>query len=80
MYRVWKSLSDLLGIMVQLDEIIRCHPVLLDHWKIYQKTMKMVHQNPTQFNAVGDKFKSLVNLIAKVDMTIMSGYFFQVSL
>uniref|UniRef100_A0A914XWT4 WASH complex subunit 4 N-terminal domain-containing protein n=1 Tax=Panagrolaimus superbus TaxID=310955 RepID=A0A914XWT4_9BILA len=77
LYRVWKSLGDLLGILVQLDEIVRCHPSLNEHWKIYHKTMKMVQHNPTQFNAVGEKFKSLTNVIANLDVRIMSGYIFQ---
>uniref|UniRef100_A0AC35GGP7 WASH complex subunit 4 n=1 Tax=Panagrolaimus sp. PS1159 TaxID=55785 RepID=A0AC35GGP7_9BILA len=77
LYRVWKAFGDLLGILVQLDEIVQCHSTLQEHWKIYQKTMKMVQHNPQQFNAVGEKFKSLTNIIANLDARIMSGFLFQ---
>ena len=79
LHRVWKSFGDLLGVLAQLDEIVRCHPVLQEHWKIYQKTMKMVQHNPSQFDAMGEKFKSLTNIIANLDVRVMSGYLFQVS-
>ena len=77
MLKVWKALSDLLVVLIQIDEILRTHPTLTEHWSIYAKTMRMVQHNPAQFNAVDERFKALCSIIATLEAKLMSGFVFQ---
>uniref|UniRef100_A0A7E4VJA4 Rif1_N domain-containing protein n=1 Tax=Panagrellus redivivus TaxID=6233 RepID=A0A7E4VJA4_PANRE len=70
--RVWFALADLLGMLIRLDELVRGHPVLTEHWKLYLRTMQMVQHNPAQFNADNDKFRSLLSLIARLDAQLFT--------
>ncbi|TMS34906.1 hypothetical protein L596_002405 [Steinernema carpocapsae] len=69
---IWNALGDGLSILVVIDEIVASHPLLLDHWNSYVKSIQMVHHNPKQFVDDSEKLKPFQSLVSNLDLQIMS--------
>jgi len=80
MNRVWRSLGDVLGIMIVIDEIISRHPALRSHFHIYVKSIQVASHNPSQFGvATGDmRLKALNDALGLISSKIIAGKVFKV--
>uniref|UniRef100_A0A914V3K7 WASH complex subunit 4 N-terminal domain-containing protein n=1 Tax=Plectus sambesii TaxID=2011161 RepID=A0A914V3K7_9BILA len=74
---VFEALGQLLSVLVVLDEIVKHHPTLKDHWSSYMKAIQVAHHNPNKFSAEVDKLKPLESALARLDSQILSGYILQ---
>lgn len=78
--RSWRYLGELLAVLLTLDEIIVGNPVLKQHWNAYTKSIQSVNHNPAQFNAQDGRLKTLQNIIANLELQVLSGHVFQVEI
>jgi hypothetical protein len=80
LWRGWRILGDILVNLLTLDEIINSHQVLVDHYKIYQRSIEVVQFNPSQFGIsnTDSRLKALLNLISEIELKIMQGNTFLV--
>lgn len=75
--RTWRTLGNLLSILVTFDEIIQQHTVLRQHWSSFFKAMQMMHHNPSQFGAESEYLRPLQGVIVHIDAQIMNGFIFK---
>ncbi|VDM37100.1 unnamed protein product [Toxocara canis] len=75
--RAWRTMGNLLSILVIFDEIIQKHSVLRQHWSSFFKAMQMAHHNPSQFGAESEYLRPLQGVIVQIDSQIMNGFIFK---
>lgn len=75
--RIWRTLGNLLSLLIFLDEIIQKHPMLLNHWARFLKSIQSTHHNPSRFGADPKLLKPLQNVILQIDTQIMTGFIFK---
>lgn len=82
LWRTWRILGDVLVILQTLDEIVNSHQVLVDHYKVYQRSIEVIQFNPAQFGVSNNdgRLKAFLNLISEIDLKLMQGNTFLASL
>lgn len=70
-------MGDLFQILLTLDEIIRYHPVLINHWNFFFKRIKSI-QFDLRDSHFFSKLKPFFELVTQFDLEIMSTKIFEV--
>lgn len=72
MWRGWRILGDCLVILTYIQQILNNRPSISDHFNTYSHTMRLVTQNPTQFQLNEEKQRLflLLEMITVVQQTL----------
>ncbi|XP_043943762.1 WASH complex subunit 4 [Protopterus annectens] len=74
---VYEYLGILLRTILKIEEIIRRHAWLKDHWSLWKRLLKSVHHNPSKFGIQEDKLKPFEKLLLKLESQLLDGMIFQ---
>ncbi|ODM98870.1 WASH complex subunit 7 [Orchesella cincta] len=77
LYTVFKELSDLLGFLVILDEVIRSQVVLQEHWLKYRQMIKSVRADSRSFDTEAGNLVQLDRDLIQIDKYILSANIFR---
>ncbi len=69
--------------LITLDELVENHPYLRDHWSSYKRMLKAAQLEPMKYgldgSAMNEKLKKMEKLIAPIEMKVIEGNMFEVS-
>ncbi|CAJ0963190.1 unnamed protein product, partial [Mesorhabditis belari] len=71
--RSWRTLGDLLSILMQTDEILLNHDALKRDWNLYRKSLETAQHNPSQFDVSVDELRPLLIALTTIDAQLMHG-------
>lgn len=72
LYTVFREFSDLLGLLVILDEVVANQLTLQEHWNKYKQMIKSVRADSKSFNADPNDLLRLERDLVQIDKYIMS--------
>lgn len=73
---VFEHLGEMLASLVILDEIVQVQGGLREHWTLYRRMLKSVHNNCAKFNVVPEDIKSLDKLMGELEYKLLQGRIF----
>eukprot|EP00795_Rhopilema_esculentum_P002023 gene2023-17584_t len=68
---VFEHLGDLLGVLMTLDKIVGNSAIFKDHWKLYKRMLKSVHNNATRFGVDESKLRPFEKLIIELEGQVL---------
>lgn len=76
---LFEHLSDLLLVLITLDELFRSQTLLHEHWSQYKRMLKSVRHAPEKFSLKEDKIRPFEKLLMKLEGKLLDGVIFQAS-
>lgn len=77
LYTVFREFSDLLAILVILDEVIRNQNVLQEHWLKYRQMIKSVRADSRSFDTEAGNLVQLERDLIQIDKFLLSANIFK---
>jgi hypothetical protein len=72
-------MTNLLIVVLKVDEIMEKHHSLKAHWAIYRRCVRNAQQNLHKYEMDNDEqLMTLQSMLDRIELTLFSGYVFQV--